>query len=84
MVAAYEGETYWDGFIAEPLPTAFTDWLIDSNNTGVTRQLQTAQHIISYIKGSPPDLPTYDIAKFLILWNLPDTPRTKKNSRIVL
>jgi 23S rRNA U2552 (ribose-2'-O)-methylase RlmE/FtsJ len=84
MAAAYEADIYWDSFIAQPLPSAFTDWLVESNNTQLGSQLQTAHHIISYLKGMPPDLPVYDLAKFLILWNLPDTPRTKKNSRIVL
>lgn len=81
---AYQADEYLETLFAEPLPVAFTDWLTQSNNANLISQLQAVRGIISYLNGTSPTLPIYDLSKFLILWNLLDTPRTPKTSRIIL
>ena len=78
----YTENDYLATVFSEPLPGAFQQWLTTSNNLSIDRQLQAAQNILLYIQGQSPEIPQYDIPKFLLIWNLPDTPLPAKRSLI--
>ncbi|CAH6420469.1 FtsJ methyltransferase [uncultured virus] len=71
---AYADDIYLNQLFVEPIPTEFREWLSYNNSQSIDRQLQAAQNILFYIRGNMPPIPQYDIDKFLIVWNLPDTP----------
>lgn len=77
----YSDKQYLGTIFSEPLPPQFIQLLTENNNQSITRQLQAAQLIFMYLKGQPINIPNYDIDKFLIIWNLPDTP-PNRNSKI--
>lgn len=79
---AYEDTNYLTSLFAEPLPTNFIQWLTASNNESINRQLTAAQNILQYLQGNTPEIPEYDIHKFLIIWNLPDTPLDSRRDLI--
>lgn len=81
---SYTDTLYLDNLFLEPLPNRYHQWLTQLNIESVDRQLHAAQNILLFLRGSQPTIPQYDIDKFLIIWNLPDTPprpkRTKDNA----
>jgi len=80
----YQDNIYLTSLFSEDLPEDFITWLTNSNNRSVDNQLQAAQNILLYLKGTPPTIPEYNLAKFLTIWNLPDTPINPKNSSLYL
>jgi cap1 methyltransferase len=80
----YQDNIYLTSLFSEGLPEDFTTWLTNSSNRSVDNQLQAAQNILLYLKGTPPTIPEYNLAKFLTIWNLPDTPINSKNSSLYL
>ena len=81
---SYENNVFLDRLFEEPLPSAFISWLTDINNSSIESQLIAAENIISYIQGGSPVIPTYDIEKFLTIWNLPDTPPHPRQTAILI
>lgn len=71
---SYSDTNYLNTIFNETLSQEFIRWLTKSNNDSIDNQLQAAQNILLYLKGRDVSLPVYDINKFLIIWNLPDTP----------
>ena len=71
---AYQDEIYLESLFTNTLPQNFTNWLIKVNSLSIDRQLQAAQNILLYLRGTMPHIPNYVTSKFLIIWNLPDTP----------
>lgn len=80
----YEDENYLTSIFAEHMSERFVQWLTVSNNESINRQLIAAQNILQYLKGENPNVPEYDIHKFLIIWNLPDTPLDSRKDLIQL
>lgn len=78
----YLPNEYLASLFSEPLPVAFTQWLRASNDESTNRQLLAAQNILLYLKGDQPQISEYNIPKFLIIWNLPDTPLDTRRSII--
>ncbi len=78
----YTDTQYLGTIFSEPLPDSFDRWLRENNNQSTTRQLQSAQLIFQYLQGQNINIPEYNIEKFLIIWNLPETPLNPRNSRI--
>lgn len=79
---AYTDNIYLNRIMVEVPSPQFSQWLIQNNNLSTDRQLQAAQNILLYLKGQPPQVTSYDIPKFLTIWNLPDTPPNPKQSII--
>lgn len=80
----YTDDIFLDTLFEEQLPVEFTQWLTANNVISIDRQLQSASNIIKYLAGQDPLIPAYDINKFLTVWNLPDTPRNPRRSKIQL
>lgn len=81
--AYYQDNAYISNLFSEPLPTKFEQWLTFNNMLSINNQLQAAQNILQYLQGTQnSEIPAYDIHKFLIIWNLPDTPINARNSII--
>jgi len=78
----YQDTNYLSTLFSEPLPLSFTEWLISHNSLSIDRQLQAAQNILLYLQGQNPQIPLYNIHKFLIIWNLPDTLINPKRNLI--
>lgn len=78
----YKSDEYLTTLFIEALPDPFVNWLTKANEQSTNRQLLAAQNILQYMQGETPDIPQYNIHKFLIIWNLPDTPITQRNSTI--
>jgi len=78
----YTDTLYLSSLFQEPLPPAFEKWLMTNNNISIDSQLRAAQNILLYLNGQNPVLAEYNIFKFLIIWNLPDTPIHSKTSNI--
>ena len=78
----YTESQYVDNLFSQLLPASFTDWLYAQNMASIERQIATAHDIITYLQGSMPDIPQYDIDKFLVIWNLPDTPPRRSRIRV--
>lgn len=78
----YKDDIYSDTLFSEGIPQSFQQWLTESNNQSIARQLQAAQAILLYLKGTPAPLAAYDIEKFLVIWNLPDTPPHPRQTAI--
>jgi cap1 methyltransferase len=70
----YTDDLFLSTLFSDDLPASFTNWLYSSNTRSLDRQLSSAQHILLYINGQSPTIPSYDTRKFLLMWNLPDTP----------
>lgn len=79
---AYKSDEYLTTLFAEPLSEAFVAWLRTANNRSIDRQLLAAQNILQYMQGQTPEIPEYNLHKFLTIWNLPDTPINPRNSNI--
>jgi 23S rRNA U2552 (ribose-2'-O)-methylase RlmE/FtsJ len=79
---AYTDKDHLNRIFTEPISQIFSDWLTNSNNRSIDLQLQTARDILLYMDGTSPTIATYDIPKFLTIWNLPDTPINPKTTRI--
>lgn len=75
----YTDDVYINTLFQEQLPESFQQWLIQSNIILIDNQLIAAQNILLYLQGSNPDIPQYNIEKFLTIWNLPDTPPRKED-----
>lgn len=73
-ISKYQNNVYLSSIFSEQLPPDFEQWLTTSNNESINSELQNVQNILSYMKGDTPQIPQFDINKFLIIWNLPDTP----------
>lgn len=81
----YTDSSYLNQLFSNPLPIDFKNWLTYNNSLSIDRQLETAQNILLYLQGKIPQIPKYDIDKFLIIWNLPDTPAfTRKDTTKLL
>jgi len=78
----YSDELYLTSLLANPLAPDFVRWLTASNNESINRQLAAAQNILQYLQGQEPQIPEYNIHKFLLIWNVPDTPIDSRNSII--
>lgn len=73
----YTDDSYLNNIFAENLPNDFIKWLTEINDDSVNLQINSAQHILKYLQNDGTidnNIPRYDIHKFLIIWNLPDTP----------
>lgn len=79
---SYTDNMFLSQLFIEKLPSAFEQWLISYNNHSTNKQLQAAQNILLYLQGNTPQIQQYDIHKFLLIWNLPDTPLNIKRSKI--
>ena len=79
---SYTDQVYLSTLFDEALPKNFIEWLTTGNNQSIDRQLNAARNILQYMNGTMPDLPVYDTNKFLIIWNLPDTPPRRSNIRV--
>ena len=71
---SYTDTIYLNSLFNNPLPQPYEVWLTNSNTENISHQLQSVQNILLFLKGQPPIIPQYDIDKFLIIWNLPDSP----------
>jgi cap1 methyltransferase len=58
--------------IFESLPGDFEEWLTELNNLSFKNQINVGENILKYINKEPVDIPTYNLYKALILWNIPD------------
>lgn len=68
-------QTYLARILNTPLPTSFTTWLTQQNNSSINAQVQAVRAILRLI--NDPSLyieSEYIMDKFLKIWNLPDTP----------
>lgn len=81
---AYTDERYLSSMFESALPDDFTSWLIRANTQSIERQLISAQHILLYMQGHSPIIEHYNIAKFLTIWNLPDTPINKRRDKLII
>ena len=77
----YTDDLYLTNLFLDPLPKPFQQWLTQINSESTNRQLRAAQDILLFLRGTPPDIPLYDTDKFLVIWNLPDTPPRLKRRR---
>jgi cap1 methyltransferase len=80
----YTDTSYLLSLFDEPLAYEFKQWLIQNNSRSIDLQLQAAQNILLYLQGKNPDIPIYNIHKFLTIWNLPDTPIHPRKSLITI
>lgn len=78
----YTDTLYLNSLFQKPIPIEFQQWLTQNNTESIDRQLYAAQNILLYLQGSFHEIPQYDIEKFLIIWNLPDTPTHPKRTII--
>lgn len=62
----------------DDLPVDFLSWLTKFNDISIGTQLQAGQNILLYMKGKNPVIQSYNIPKFLTIWNLPETLIRKK------
>jgi len=83
-VKMYTDTKYLESIFMDALPIQFTNWLRVSNEESINRQLGAAQNILLYLKGETPKITEYNIAKYLIIWNIPDTPTDRRNTRIFI
>jgi cap1 methyltransferase len=74
----YQETAYLASLFAESLPSEFELWLIKENNRSIDSQLIAVQNILLYLGNQTPQILTYNIPKFLIIWNLPDTPQNPR------
>ena len=81
---AYTNDRYLSTIFAEALSADFISWLTRGNTQSMERQLRSAQHILLYMQGKFPTIERYNIAKFLTIWNLPDTPPNKRQNKLVI
>jgi cap1 methyltransferase len=83
--AAYTDTAYLNRIFEEELPEDFEDWLTIRNNEAIANQVKAVTALLFTLDNRSYDLPQYDIAKFLLIWNLPDTPDmtidTEENER---
>lgn len=68
--------------IFDRIDPKFLEWLTALNNRSIDRQLVSVKNILAYINYEEVKPGDYDINKFLIIWNLPATPRNYKQSAI--
>lgn len=73
---------YLISLFSNSLPADFIEWLTLQNNISINLQLTSAQNILLYMKGNNPNIIQYNIPKFLLIWNLPDTPISNNNDKI--
>lgn len=78
----YTDTSYLISLFNESIDEEFKQWLIRNNSQSIDRQLQAAQNILLFLQGKNPDIPIYNIHKFLTIWNLPDTPIHPRRSLI--
>jgi len=78
----YDENNYLGSLFAESVPLKFEQWLTRNNIFSIDTQLVAAQNIILTLQGSKPEIPRYNVDKFLIIWNLPDTPPNPKRTAI--
>lgn len=71
---AYTHTLFLESLFEDMLPQRFIDWLVQSNSRSIDLQLATAQNILLYLARQNPVIAKYNISKFLLIWNLPDTP----------
>lgn len=76
----YEENLYVTELFKDQLPDNFVQWLTTINNDSINRQLVAAQNILQYLQGKNPEIPEYNIQKFLTIWNLPDTPPDRNSA----
>lgn len=81
---AYTNEQYLSSIFESVLPEYFTSWLVRANTQSIERQLISTQRILLYMQGRPLVIERYNIAKFLTIWNLPDTPPNKRRDKLVI
>jgi cap1 methyltransferase len=87
QILATANATYTPGnnvisIIRGNLPVDFEAWLTRQNNASFERQLTMAQRILRYLDNDLTvlkDIPLMDPEKALIVWNLPDTPLTRRS-----
>lgn len=72
--------TYSEILFTEELPEDFLKWITEQNNNSTNLQIKTAASILNYLNGKEIQQEKYDIHKFLIIWNLPETPNNPKRS----
>ena len=58
------------------LPPNFVAWLTEMNNLHLNEQHIAVDHALALLEGRPSSMPSYNLHKALILWNLPgNVPR---------
>lgn len=67
--------------LRDPLPQDFVDWLTALNDSLLTNQQQALDWIFDYLDGKQPPLPTIDLHKIPILFNVPG-PRPGRQSKV--
>jgi cap1 methyltransferase len=77
--SSYQDDVYLNRLFPEPLPEDFVNWLVQANSYSINQQLETGTNILLTLNGNRPNLPMYDVDKFLVIWNLPETP-SKRDS----
>lgn len=77
---SYTSKMYVSNLIDE-IPESFAVWLSEQNDISITLQSKTAGDLITYMRGNDVDVVKYNIAKFLLIWNLPDTPPVYNKSK---
>ena len=75
---------YLATIFANSMDVSFEEWLTISNNESINRQLEAAERILRYLKGLDLEIPSYNIHKFLTIWNLPDTPLNNRRDLITI
>lgn len=70
-VKLYTDKMMVSSFI-DKLPEEFTNWLIQSNDESMDRQIKTGENIIKISKGEKVILVQYDIHKCFQYWKIPD------------
>lgn len=71
---SYREDAYLNRLFETPLPEDFITWLTQANTASIQQQLEAGQQILLTLSGQSPPVPTYNLDKFLIIWNLPATP----------
>lgn len=85
--AAYTRDANVISIIRSDLPADFEAWLTRQNNASIDRQLIVARRILRYLDNDLTvlkEIPLMDPEKALIVWNLPDTPLSRRTSKISL
>jgi len=63
---SYKERIYLSSVFAETLPVNFEQWLVQSNTLSINDQIQALENTS--------EVEQYDRDKFLVIWNLLDTP----------
>lgn len=77
----YGENEYLTKLFEEELPDDFIEWITMNNNMNTERQLNSGIDILNYINDTYIGSETYNLDKFLTIWNLPDNVTKKFEKR---